>query len=169
MASPPDASSDAAAGCPTGADIQSQAAVGKACASEGLLCPQPDCDPCTQECRAVTCTGGVWVSTVNTGICIDAGGACVTIDPSTFDPSCKLDSDCMAIVSGTFCSGQPSCVCPGPVAINVAGQSQYQAQLQAVYSLGPPLGCFCPYVGHPRCVANVCTVCGDPNPCPDGG
>ena len=166
MASPPDAS---ATGCPSGSDIQTQAAVGKACASAGLLCPEPACDPCSQNCHAVTCTGGVWVSTVNTAICVDAGGACVTIDPTSFDPSCKLDSDCMAIAAGTFCSGQPWCMCPA-AAINVDGQGQYQADQQALQSLGPqPIGCGCPYFGSPRCIGNVCTVCGGANPCPDGG
>ncbi|HSQ64652.1 MAG TPA: hypothetical protein VLM85_15620 [Polyangiaceae bacterium] len=95
--------------------------------------------------------------------------ACLTIAASSFDTSCKLDSDCMAIASGTFCSGQPACLCPGPVAINVASQSQYQAQLQAVQSLWHPLACFCPYVGPPRCIGNVCTACGGPMACPDGG
>ncbi len=96
-------------------------------------------------------------------------GACVTIAASSFDQSCTLDSDCMTIVSGTFCSDQPRCVCTSPVAINVAGQSQYQAQLQAVLALGPQLGCFCPYVAPPRCIGNACTACGYPNSCPDGG
>lgn len=165
VATSPDAS---ATGCPASSDIQTQAAVGKACASEGLYCPELNCDPCSQNCHAVTCNGGAWAPALNTGLCTDDAGACMTIATSSFDQSCTLDSDCMAISSGTFCSGQPWCLCPSD-AINVDGQSQYQADMQALQSLGGSLGCPCPFFGSPRCIGNVCTVCGGANPCPDGG
>jgi hypothetical protein len=160
------ASPDAGPGCPSAADIQTQAAVGRACAEEGEFCPQPGCDPCSQNCKAVSCSNGVWEPAVNTGLCVDSG-QCIEVDPTSFDQSCNLDSDCMAITAGTFCSGQSLCTCP-IAAIDVDGQSQYQADIQAVQSLGEPQGCACPFIGSPRCIQNVCTLCG-PQQCPDGG
>jgi hypothetical protein len=99
----------------------------------------------------------------------DAGGAeasaCVNIDLSTYDRSCKADSDCIQISSGMLCS--PTCLCGGS-AINIDGQARYD---DAIAPLEPGL-CPCPFLGPTRCVAGECTVCGvGPNPfnCPDGG
>ncbi len=160
-------SPDGGSGCPSASDIQTQAAVGTACASDGLFCPEPDCDPCSQNCRAVECTQGVWEPAANTGICTMDSGHCVVIDLKSFDQSCNVDSDCMAVTSGTFCSGQAFCVCP-TAAINVDGQSQYEADVQLLQSLGPSM-CGCPLFGTPRCFAHQCTICGGGQPCPDGG
>jgi len=101
---------------------------------------------------------------------IDAGppdaGACVNIDLSTYDVSCKVDSDCTQITSGEVCDR--NCACGGS-AVNVDGLSRYQQELQGA-GTGP--ACSCPAFGVPRCIATKCTLCGfdgTPNQCPDAG
>jgi hypothetical protein len=162
-------------GCPAGADIRSGAAVGAACTPEGAYCPEPDCDPCTMACRAVSCAQGAWAKALNTADCtagVDAA-VCVEIDPTTFDQSCQMDRDCLAIAAGTFCSGMPPCFCPFAV-INADGDGRYQALIQQAEQLAAPThGCFCPASGAPRCIQGSCALCGGASPshagCPDGG
>ena len=178
--SPSDASPPPPTGCPSYHDIDVRAAEGKACAPEGTYCLDPACDPCTMNCPAVACTRGTWTPAVNTALCTgtqDASvdtGACIVLDPATFDQTCKQDSDCLAATGGTFCSNAPWCMCPGAT-INVDGQSRYDAILQEIQSnLKPgPGGCSCPFFGTPRCVAKLCTLCGgaagNSPGCPDGG
>lgn len=98
-------------------------------------------------------------------------GACARIDPSSYDPSCHADSDCVAIGVGTLCTNGPSCMCPA-AAINVRDQATYESDLKAIEStITPgPGGCHCPYFGSPRCSANHCVLCGGASgSCPDGG
>ena len=94
----------------------------------------------------------------------DASG-CVFIDLSTFDQSCKVDSDCTEITSGQVCDR--NCACGGS-AVNVDGLARYQQEVQGAAS-GP--ACSCPAFGQPRCIASKCTLCpfGGPNQCPDAG
>ena len=174
-------------GCPSYGDIDTQAAVGKACAPEGTYCLNPTCDPCNMNCPAVKCTQGTWTPAVNTALCTSAPDAspgadagapdarvCIDIDPTSFDQTCKGDSDCFEVTGGTFCGNGPWCMCGG-ASINVDDQSRYEAALADLRSrITPgPGGCFCPYLGSPRCVHGLCTLCGGPggaNPgCPDGG
>ncbi len=163
---------DAATTCPSIADINSGAALGKACAAEGAYCTDQACDPCVQNCPAVSCTNGVWTKAINTALCTgDASTQCPTIDGSGFDQSCQSDSDCVAVTSGTFCAGAPQCLC-GRDAINVKDQSNYEQQLSSLEAQNPPGpgGCNCPFMGYPRCIADHCAICGGAAPaCPDGG
>ncbi len=171
---------DAATGCPSVADINSKAALGQACAPEGLYCTNQACDPCVQNCPAVACTDGVWTPAVNSALCTAEAGPppgdsspapCPSIDGSGFDQSCQSDSDCVAVTAGSFCAGAAQCLC-GLDAINVKDQSQYEQQLATLEAQNPPGagGCMCPYFGSPHCIAHHCAICGGAGPtCPDAG
>lgn len=165
--------SDASTGCPSIPDINKKATLGKACASEGTYCTDPSCDPCVQNCPAVRCTGGTWKTAINTALCTgDAATACPSIDGSSFDRSCQMDSDCVSVVAGTFCPDGPACLC-GRDVINVQDQDNYNAKLQPLIdsqadASGP--ACMCPAFGAPRCINSRCVLCGGASPaCPDGG
>jgi len=80
------------------------------------------------------------------------GGTCVYVDPSSFDHSCNVDSDCTSILSGDICSGQ--CDCGGNTAINVDGESQYQDDVAGIAFLGCP----CPAPPPTVCVAGTCEL-----------
>ncbi len=180
--------SSPASQCPSTADVDSNAALGRACAApEGTRCFDPTCDACTKSCPAVSCTQGTWKPAVNTAICTeppDAGGSvdarapsdasvCIDLDLSTYDQSCKTDPDCFAVTGGTFCSNAPWCMCPAAT-INVDGKSRYDAALKDIQTrLAPgPGGCTCPYFGAPRCILGKCALCGGaagPADCRDGG
>lgn len=173
--------------CPSDAQIDTQAAVGKSCAADGAYCLNPSCDACLKNCPAVRCTRGVWTPAVNTasctptadaGVSIDTGGpsdggACVEIDLSSYDQTCKEDTDCAAAGGGTFCAGGPFCNCPSST-INVDGMSRYKAALEDARSrIAPGVGgCLCPTFGSPRCVSSHCKLCGGlsgETGCPDAG
>lgn len=94
------------------------------------------------------------------------------IQLSSYDTSCKQDSDCTTIATGEICSGD--CLCGGSP-INVSGLPRYDAALASV-----PLGlCGCPAEAAPRCLGGQCTICNGPNgpsgcfpdagPAPDAG
>jgi hypothetical protein len=186
--SPVDAPMTSPTGCPSYREIDTNAAVGNACAPDEAYCLNPTCDPCNKNCPAVRCVHGTWRPAVSTAICAakpDAsmsgdtgappdGGACVTIDPLSYDQTCSQDSSCIRVTPGTFCQDAPWCSC-GFATINVEGQSRYEAALQDRSRLTPgPGGCHsCPYLGTPRCVAGRCTLCGGAGSandgCPDGG
>jgi hypothetical protein len=181
--SPSESASPAPSACPSGTAIATKSAVGEACASEGTYCPDPSCDPCTRNCNAVACTHGAWAPAVNTALCTstspgesdDAGApVCISVDPTSYDQSCAVDSDCLEITAGDFCEGTAWCTC-GVAAINVAGKASYEQQMNDIQTKlkAGQGGCFCPFLGHPTCVAGACTLCGSPaggSPgCPDGG
>ena len=92
------------------------------------------------------------------------GGACVTIDVSTYDRSCQQASDCVAITAGTLCDGDCSC---GGATINADGMSRYQSAVSSITGGD----CFCPDELAPECIANTCTICtgsaNDPPACGD--
>jgi len=83
----------------------------------------------------------------------DAGGACVNIDLSTYDQSCRQDSDCTLITPGEICPGDCSC---GGATVNVSEEARYVA---AVSGLQTGV-CGCPAEESPRCIQNRCTLCG---------
>ena len=106
-------------------------------------------------------------------------GWCVDIDVSTYDTSCKVDSDCIDVTPGVICQDESGCLCGGGGAINVDGQAQYQAAISAVSPSRGPV-CECPVFGAARCVQGQCVYCpvdfsadaGDgplPLKCPGGG
>jgi hypothetical protein len=78
------------------------------------------------------------------------GRACVTIELSSYDRSCKADKDCTTIASGTLCSG--GCAC-GDSAINASGEATYVAAIKGIASLACP----CPAEFAPVCDNGVCT------------
>ncbi len=171
--SPDSGTPDAATGCPSIADIDSGAALGKACATEGAYCTNQACDPCVDNCPAVSCTNGVWKKAINTALCTAdaAPPPCPALDGSGFDQSCQSDSDCVAVAAGSFCPDGPQCLC-GRDAINVKDQSKYDAKLQTLRESqhDASVGCMCPFFGNPRCIANHCVMCGGAGQaCPDGG
>jgi len=88
------------------------------------------------------------------------GGTCVNVDLSSYDKSCRQDTDCVAVVSGPICSNS-YCSCPGgDVAINVSGQPRFEATVSPVLSSIPVGGrCSCGNARIPQCIAGVCTVC----------
>jgi hypothetical protein len=173
-------------GCPSTHDIDTKAAVGKACTPDGTTCLNPACDACNEDCPAVRCAHGIWTPAVNTAICIapDAGtgsdtgappdaGLCIDMSPSGFDQACTGDPDCIRVAVGTMCTNAPWCMCAA-ASINVADQARYEAALEDMQSrITPgPQGCSCPFFGSPRCVGSRCTLCGGAGSspgCPDGG
>ena len=75
----------------------------------------------------------------------DAGGSCVTVDPSSYPDSCTTATDCALIPSGKICNG--SCGC-GNSTVNKAGYAEYQ-QAVAGIEFGE---CGCPDEQPPQCV-----------------
>jgi len=108
--------------------------------------------------------------TLGGSVTVEAGvgdsGVCVDIDLSTYDQSCKVDTDCMDVTAGVVCTGQ--CACGGSL-INVDEQSRYDAAIAGVQTEGCP----CPPDGIARCLQDHCTLCGfgpnQPPGCGDGG
>jgi hypothetical protein len=83
----------------------------------------------------------------------DAGGACVTIDPSSYATSCATASDCTIIAVGTLCDG--SCAC-GATPVSASERARYQAATASIAFAACP--CFAP--PSPVCVAGTCVVPG---------
>jgi len=125
---------------------------------------------------SVDASGGSADALVDSAVRGD-GGFCIDIDPSSFDTSCSVDSDCIGIYAGQLCDGY-SCSCPSAT-ISASGQAAYN---QVFSSVTPSSGglCSCPALISPRCAqgasGGVCTAC--PNPafggsippgCPDAG
>ena len=120
-------------------------------------------DPGEPQCLANQCTLGGSV-TVDAGV--GEAGVCVDIELSTYDQSCKLDTDCTEVTSGVLCTDQ--CECGGSV-INVDGEARYNAAVAPIHGAACP----CQSDGNARCVQDHCTLCGfgpnQPPGCPDGG
>jgi hypothetical protein len=119
---------------------------------------------CTVSATAVDASVSVDAATaVDAPVSIEAAG-CVYVDLSTYDRSCKADSDCIDITPGSICPG--SCACGG-AAVNIDGQARYQAAIKSV-GLG---FCQCPIAGPSYCVMGECTHCnlGSGQGCTDGG
>jgi len=80
-------------------------------------------------------------------------GDCAEIDLATYDRSCRTDSDCIPIATGTVC---PGCMCSS-AAINVSGRDRY---FRTLLQLPPASGTCqggCPGAGAATCVHGVCT------------
>ena len=85
--------------------------------------------------------------------CSSNNSSC-SIDASHYDRSCKQDSDCIAVYSGSFCgSGSDTCACEN-AAISASAQSQYDSDLSATH----PLVCPCPAPPAVGCNAGTCVV-----------
>ena len=78
-----------------------------------------------------------------------AAASCTTIDVTSYDQSCTKDSDCLAVVAGTFCPGQCTCATG---AINLGEAMRYKQ------ALAPLRECSCPGVGAPTCADGRCKL-----------
>ncbi len=81
---------------------------------------------------------------------------------SSYDESCAIDSDCVAVAEVPLCGDPCSCLTG---AINARDQARYSRDLSP---LAPPPGmtaCHCPCEAtHPRCCEGRCTnACGCPS------
>jgi hypothetical protein len=86
----------------------------------------------------------------DSGIVTDGGQECVDIDLSTYNQSCNVPSDCIAIFTGEVCV--PSdCPCDQAF-VNISEQARYD---QAINSL-PPDDCTCPTLGEAKCISGMC-------------
>jgi hypothetical protein len=87
------------------------------------------------------------------------GDACVNVDLSRYDRSCKSNSDCMAVTSGTIC--RPGCegACPN-AAINVDDKARYFEALAPLQVYGPD-PCECGFIPAPDayCIQGLCIYC----------
>jgi hypothetical protein len=84
---------------------------------------------------------------------VDAGRdapACGMIRASDFDRSCKVSSDCEAIVEGDTCAMQCDCV---NAAISKTALDQYMS----VFVPAPHV-CSCVMFGLPQCLSGVCVL-----------
>jgi len=97
---------------------------------------------------------------------------CVDIDRSSYDTSCRADSDCILINSGRICAGY-GCLC-GNATINVSGRVKYEAVFDSIPRGTGPL-CQCPALNRPHCIQGTCILCpypgtsASPSGCPDAG
>lgn len=73
-----------------------------------------------------------------------------SIEASSYDQSCTLDSDCVAVFSGSFC-GAHECACENSV-INVTAEARYEADLQNDHAPECP----CPSPPPVSCNAGTC-------------
>ena len=84
-------------------------------------------------------------ASVDAAVAVDAG-RCVSIDPSSYDASCNVDSDCVTVGSGTLCIND--CVlCRGQyaqlhhgiatLAINAAARAKYDADTDVLKGACP--------------------------------
>jgi hypothetical protein len=79
---------------------------------------------------------------------------CVTLDLSTFDRSCHVDSDCMSIASGTACPS--GCFCPND-AINVDDRLRYETTIASLPFKTATCPCPSGPMPNPVCKQSVCT------------
>jgi hypothetical protein len=100
--------------------------------------------------------GGGQGDTAYTDYCCPCEGvsACVNVDLTPYDRSCRRDSDCVGVFGGTLCAGQCECFHNG--AINVDGLAQYQEATAPQY---PPasMNCHgCSPSARVSCIEGLC-------------
>jgi len=80
-----------------------------------------------------------------TGSTTSGDGMCKIVQPSNYDQSCAVDTDCVLVDPGTT-SCSPDCRCGGMATINASAQAQYDADLKQALALAGPnvVGCGCP-------------------------
>ncbi len=134
--------------CPCPADLPPRC-VGGTC----TVCTDP------QSCGLSSSDAGA--SDASTSPADAAVPRCVTIPPTTYSTTCKVNADCTSLPSGQVCSGQCNC---GGMPVNVSGVPAYTAATQGLTFAD------CPCALQPiACVAGTCIVCGAPAACGDGG
>jgi hypothetical protein len=85
-----------------------------------------------------------------------APGETRIVQASSFDQSCKVDSDCVGVGEGDVC--YPCVVgCPN-AAINVSAMGQYNSVVssKAPSNNGAPTLCDCPLIVNPCCRDGIC-------------
>jgi hypothetical protein len=80
----------------------------------------------------------------------------VIIDVTTYDTSCRTDSDCRLIYGGEVCS---ACRCL-TAAVNLGAYTEYQNQVSAVQCTPPPVACDCAAQTQFACVGATQTALG---------
>jgi hypothetical protein len=99
--------------------------------------------------------------------CTDNDATCAPFPATNYDHSCKVDSDCVAVLEHGFC-------CPS-AAIRVDAQSQYMADFDKANAACATQGCnvSCPATGDPCCRNGTCQLglaqCNAPVPAEDAG
>ena len=122
------------------------------CAIRDQPSPAGGCCSEWQACAAgLTCQAVGPVYPGSAGICALVPECAIVA--TDYDQSCRQDSDCAAVFSGTVCGNECTCA---SAAINQASLGQYQADFATRVS-GPSV-CECAEIPAPRCVNAVCTL-----------
>jgi hypothetical protein len=126
------------------------------CSSPGLTCSYITGPPglVSTFLTAYCCDGNSLAWGIRGTFCPN-GHTCGTIRASDYNQSCSSDSDCVGITEGDFCDA--ICVDCVNAAINVAAESQYEADLE---SKNAGAGEVCPCASGPpvTCKAGTCSV-----------
>lgn len=95
--------------------------------------------------------GGVYLLSAAQG-CTSNETTCSSLQASNYDPSCKVDSDCVVVQELGFC-------CPN-AAINVGAQARYTADVDKAPAACAKKGCnvSCPTTGAPCCRQGTCQL-----------
>ena len=81
--------------------------------------------------------------------------ACMIVATS-YDQSCEVDSDCVEVTSGNYCTG-PQCMCGGS-AISGGALAQFTADTARVHDGGGGIACPCAASFGPCCRSGTCTA-----------
>src|SRR5260370_6356561 len=69
-----------------------------------------------------------------TGSATSGDGMCKIVQPSNYDQSCTVDTDCVLVGAGTT-SCSPDCRCLGMATVNARAQAQYDKDLKQALAL----------------------------------
>jgi hypothetical protein len=138
------------------ADGQSRYAAQLASITQGdCFCPNEPTPECIENVCTI-CTGSPTDPPGCESIEPVEAGTCVDVDLTTYDQTCRADSDCIEVTAGEICAD--SCECGGS-AINQNDAQRYANATDGITTEACP----CPYFGNPRCVAGSCAICPDPS------
>jgi hypothetical protein len=120
---------------------------------EGCPCPAFGVPTCGTNHQCVLC-GGITTDPPSCPGDVDAS-TCVSVQASSFNQSCKVDTDCIEVATGTLCTGQ--CRCPTDT-ISASAQGAYDMAIAPILG-GPPPNCLCPSPGYAYCAGGTCAIC----------
>jgi hypothetical protein len=147
---------------------------GASCAQEAASSAQ-DCNPSPPNpggafCCLALAEGGNIVADSAAASVPDAaedadGGACIPVLASSYDQSCTVDSDCVAVGEVPSC---PAAACDGCTtqAVNRGATTEYRAALARAFASAPAgTVCGCPCESGAVCRAGQCQAafCGPPS------
>ncbi|HTQ43641.1 MAG TPA: hypothetical protein VMI75_12850 [Polyangiaceae bacterium] len=121
-----------------------------ACAVSGSYTPPAD------GCVSVPNFGGFDVCCPCLGA--DAAAWCTDVDVSTYDRSCRRDSDCIVIQGGMMCTGECACSVGSGTAVNVDGRARYEQTTAPLLPLLEDCNCAAVSASKPVCAQGVCTL-----------